>query len=206
MCIQSHTFSRASIMYIHLDLDLGHWGLVRLWLTKFRRRWLVTRECVQKKEKRTTQKKSQIFRGCNREKWEELQLCKSLSNLHSLFKWAHLNGQIGSSALNLSRCSQQWAPHSEMVNLIIENPLPRSSYSLTKWRSVGPDSRCRVRPCTTADSADYQHATAYLFEAKTTALLSTCQKWMQMKLLARCALQKKKKKNNNSAPPALQHN
>lgn len=46
------------------------------------------------------------------------------SHRHSLFKWAHLNGQIGSSAVNLSRCSQQWAPHSEMVNLIIENPLP----------------------------------------------------------------------------------
>lgn len=36
---------------------------------------------LKKKEKRTTQKKSLIFRGRNREKWEELQVCKSLSNL-----------------------------------------------------------------------------------------------------------------------------
>lgn len=114
-----------------------------------------------------------------------------------------LNGQIASSAANSSRCSAMSA-RSKLLNLIIENPLPRSSYSLTKWRSVGPDSRCGVGPSTAADSADYLYATAYLFEAKTTAFLSTCQKWMQMRPtsgLLRLVKKKRKKKKLITAHP-----
>lgn len=77
VCTKLHTFSRTSIM--HINLDLGHWGLAGWWLTSFGWQQRVSAWKLKRRNKKQSDTKEK-WRGFNREKWQEPLVCKSESN------------------------------------------------------------------------------------------------------------------------------